>query len=137
MRLLLFNGGSLMLLYILSWFAVIILSVSYWFQIIKIHRHKEVRDLSLPYHVLLATGFAILAFTAYYGSDTIFLVKQVATTVPVVIIILQILYHRNDKWHDDEDALCVRCRQELEPSWHHCPYCGNKQCNITGCNKAL
>jgi len=27
-------------------------------------------------------------------------VKQVSTTIPVIIIVFQVIYHRNDKWQD-------------------------------------
>ncbi len=87
-----------MTLELLSWIAIVILSVSYWFQIWKIHVHKEVRDISLAYNILLAIGFGILGFTAYHEGSTIFLVKQIATTIPVVIIVIQVIYHRNDRW---------------------------------------
>ena len=110
----------------LSWIAVVILSVSYWFQIWKIHIHREVRDLSLIYHILLATGFGILAITAYYEGSLIFLVKQIATTLPVVIIISQILYHKQDHWHDDLNPSCQGCQEELESDWDYCPYCGTE-----------
>ena len=56
---------------ILSWTAVCLLSISYWFQIWKIHIHKEVRDLSMLYHVFLAVGFGILAYTAWLEKSTI------------------------------------------------------------------
>ncbi len=107
----------------ISWAAVALLSVSYWFQIWKIHVHREVRDLSLTYHILLATGFGILAGTAWVEGSTIFLVKQVATTVPVLVIIGQIFYHKGDHWHDDVQQHCSRCDEELELDWKCCPYC--------------
>lgn len=109
---------------IMSWSAVIILSISYWFQIWKIHVHKEVRDLSVIYHVMLAIGFGILTYTAWAEGSTIFVVKQVATTVPVLIIIAQIYYHKDDHWHDDIDPSCLNCSEELELLWKVCPYCG-------------
>ena len=108
---------------ILSWMAIAFLCVSYWFQIYKIHKHREVRDLSLIYHVLLAIGFGILIFTAYDEGSLIFLVKQIATFTPVVIIIYQIWYHKRDRWHDEEDPYCKNCKKELEPLWKYCPYC--------------
>ena len=110
---------------IVSWTAVFLLSISYWFQIWRIHVHKEVRDLSLTYHFLLALGFGILAVTAFVEGSTIFLIKQVLTTLPVVVIISQILYHRQDTWHDAADASCVSCDKELEPHWTFCAYCGS------------
>jgi uncharacterized protein with PQ loop repeat len=108
---------------ILSWAAVILLSTSYWFQIYKIHIHKEVRDLSMVYHVMLALGFGILTLTAWIEDSTIFLVKQIATTVPVIVIIGQIIYHRDDHWVDDSDPNCLKCNEDLEPDWVICPYC--------------
>ena len=110
---------------LISWIAIILLALSYWFQIWKIHQHREVRDLSLPYHVLLALGFGILTYQAYIDGSVVFIVKQVATTVPVVILICQILYHRQDKWHDKQDMICS-CGQEVEPLWRWCPYCAEK-----------
>ena len=92
---------------ILSWSAVVLLSTSYWFQIWKIHVHKEVRDLSMVYHVMLALGFGILTYTAYIEGSVIFIVKQIATTVPVIVIITQILYHKDDHWHDNSDPMCI------------------------------
>lgn len=112
---------------VVSWIAVVILSVSYWFQIYKIHVHKEVRDLSMAYHVLLALGFGILSWTAWVEGSTIFLIKQIATTIPVIIIIGQIIYHKDDHWHDDRDPYCNKCGEELELDWSFCAYCGQKK----------
>ncbi|MCP5503892.1 MAG: zinc ribbon domain-containing protein [Chlamydiales bacterium] len=113
-----------MLLYILSWIAIFILSVSYWFQIWKIHVHKEVRDISLTYNILLAIGFGILAFTAYEERSLIFFVKQISTTIPVIIIIFQVIYHRNDNWHDVALKKCEGCSKQIERRWKFCVYCG-------------
>ena len=109
---------------VLSWSAIVILSVSYWFQIWKIHVHKEVRDLSLAYHYMLAIGFGVLTYTSWAENSTIFLIKQIATTIPVIIIIGQIYYHKDDRWHDEGDDYCSSCKMELEPKWQACPYCG-------------
>lgn len=116
-----------MILQIFSWIAIVILSISYWFQIYKIHVHKEVRDLSLSFNILLAIGFTILGATAYVEKSLIFFVKQIATTIPVIIIILQILYHKKDRWHDVNDPHCTKCKQEMEPYWNHCAFCGEKK----------
>lgn len=85
---------------VLSWIAVIILSIGFWLQVWKIHTHKEVRDISLAYNILLAVGFIILGVTAYFEKSAIFLAKQISTTIPVLVIIGQILYHKNDSWQD-------------------------------------
>ena len=108
----------------ISWIAIVLLSVSYWFQIWKIHVHKEVRDLSLAYHFFLAIGFGILAITAYVEGSAIFLVKQIATTIPVIVIIGQIFYHQKDRWHDEHSPHCKSCTEELEEAWTFCPFCG-------------
>jgi hypothetical protein len=110
----------------ISWIAIFLLSISYWFQIWKIHKHREVRDISLPYHFLLALGFGILIFTAYEEKSVVFLVKQIATFIPVVVIIFQIFQHRKDHWHDAADPICEKCDSELEPDWAYCPHCGKK-----------
>ncbi len=122
------------LIIVLSWIAIIILGSSYWFQIYKIHKHKEVRDLSIIYHVLLALGFGILIITALHENSNIFLIKQIVTFIPVLIIIGQIIIHREDKWHDDSYKNCMTCKKELEPIWKHCPDCGTH--NITNYKKA-
>ncbi len=109
-----------------SWIAILFLSISYWFQIWKIHVHKEVRDLSIPYHIFLAMGFGMLIITAWEEDSTIFLVKQIATFTPVLVIIAQIYWHRRDRWHDEQDPTCSGCEIELELDWTHCPYCGCK-----------
>ncbi|MCB1110108.1 MAG: hypothetical protein KDK64_03940 [Chlamydiia bacterium] len=115
-----------MILTVLSWIAIAILSVSYWFQIWKIHVHKEVRDISLTYNILLAIGFGILTFTVYEERSLIFFVKQVSTTLPVIIIIIQVIYHRHDTWHDLALKRCNSCSKEVERQWKCCAYCGNK-----------
>ncbi|MGH1468969.1 MAG: PQ-loop domain-containing transporter [Bdellovibrionales bacterium] len=112
------------LVQIFSWAAIFLLSISYWFQIWKIHVHKEVRDLSMAYHVLLALGFGMLTYRAYIEGSTIFIVKQVMTTVPVLIIIGQIIVHKGERWRDDDEAFCSECKKEFEPTWNNCAYCG-------------
>ena len=103
------------------------MAASYWFQIWKIHVHKEVRDLSVKYHILLAIGFGILIFTALHEDSTIFLVKQITTFIPVIIIICQIKYYRKHHWCDKESKFCDQCSLKIESSWKYCPYCG--MCN--------
>lgn len=115
-----------MILTVLSWVAIMVLSLGYWFQIWKIHVHKEVRDISLAYNVLLAVGFGILTFTALEEGSLIFLVKQIMTTIPVIVIILQVLYHKNDRWHDTRLKKCEHCSRILERYWKFCGHCGEK-----------
>lgn len=113
----------------LSWVAVVILSLGYWAQVWKIHIHREVRDISIVSYILLATGFAIMAIKAYFDGSTIFLVKQLSTFLPAVIIIAQIIIHRDDEWHDDADEICANteCGHEIEPHWIFCANCGTKR----------
>lgn len=115
-----------MFLKIISWIAVFMLSISYWFQIIKIARHKEVRDLSLIYNIFLTVGTGIFVFTAFEEKSVIFLVKQTAATIPLIIIVGQILYHRDDRWHAKDDPYCKNCKENLEMYWAFCPFCGKK-----------
>lgn len=113
-----------MILTALSWAAVAILSVSYWFQIWKIHQHREVRDLSVAYHWLFFCGTAFLGVQAYLEHSAIFLIKQITTAVPVAVLLCQIYYHKKDCWHDAKFENCAGCGKELEPAWGWCPYCG-------------
>ena len=112
---------------VVSWIAVVLFSVSYWFQIRKIHIHKEVRDISMTYHTLLAVGSIVLAYTAWVEDSTIFVVKQVMTAIPVMVIISQIIIHKEDHWYDVKLALCSYCGERLEISWNHCPCCGEEK----------
>ncbi len=109
-----------------SWASVVILCLGYWFQVWKIHVHKEVRDISLASYIMLCIGFSILAFRAYHDSATIFMVKQLSTLLPVSIICFQVIKHKEDTWHDDDDPNCTNCAKELEPHWQYCAYCGTK-----------
>jgi uncharacterized protein with PQ loop repeat len=122
------------MLEILSWAAVAALSVSYWFQIYKIHVHKEVRDHSLPFYWLLFIGFGLLGIQAYYEESVIFLAKQILTTIPTGIIIAQIYFHRRDHWYDESYSACITCKTIIEPDWKYCPDCGTRD---TGLNNEI
>ncbi|HUV84457.1 MAG TPA: PQ-loop repeat-containing protein [Methanosarcinales archaeon] len=118
----------------LAWLAVIILPLSYWIQVARIARHKEVRDLSLLSYCLMACGFALLSVQAYSEGSTIFLTKQLLVLLPALTTVILIIYHRKDEWHDDKDKLCSTCTNELEPHWDYCTDCGTKilkeDCNV-------
>ncbi|MFK7871930.1 MAG: PQ-loop repeat-containing protein [Oligoflexales bacterium] len=108
---------------IISWAAIGMLSISYWFQIYKIHKRQEVMDLSIMYHVLLALGFGVLTWTAWVENSVIFMTKQILTTIPVVVIICQILYFR--KKREEEARLpCANCDYIPEQEWNFCALCG-------------
>jgi hypothetical protein len=49
---------------------------------------------------MLALGFGILLFQAYVENSTVFMIKQIMTTIPVLIIIGQIFYYRDSTWKD-------------------------------------
>lgn len=125
-----------MLLQIMPWVAIGILAVSHWLQVYKIHQHREVRDISQWTYIFLLTGYialftkAIIDWQAGTG-DIVWAVRQMATILPVSIVLMQIKWHQNDHWHDDEDTNCSSCRNELEEGWCWCPYCGknNPACN--------
>ncbi|MCB9229557.1 MAG: hypothetical protein H6618_08095, partial [Deltaproteobacteria bacterium] len=87
----------------------------------------EVTDLSLSYHVCLATGFAILAYTAYVEDSVIFMTKQIMTTIPVMILISQILYFEHFYEQGNEiitDHSCLNCKTHIEIDWNYCSLCG-------------
>lgn len=44
----------------LSYFAIVVLAISHWLQVIKIHQHKEVRDISIWTYVFLLCGYIVL-----------------------------------------------------------------------------
>ena len=112
---------------IVSWIAIFVVSVSYWFQVWRIHVHREVRDLSLAFYGLFLVGITLLCFQAYREGSLVFFTKQVLVIIPVVIIIFQIIYHRRDSWHDENADFCVFCGAEQEGDWHCCPHCGCAQ----------
>jgi uncharacterized protein with PQ loop repeat len=85
---------------ILSWFAIPVLSAGYFTQVYHIHKHKEVRDLSLPMYLLLCTGFTIMGLKAIQDGSWTFAVKQLMTLIPCAIISYQIVVHRKDEWKD-------------------------------------
>jgi len=110
----------------IPWLALILLSLGYWFQVYKIYKHKEVRDISLIGYILLALGFAIMSIKALDEGSTIFFVKQIMTLIPSFVIIHLVCKYRDQEWHDELDAFCEKCQNELEPRWTFCPDCGVK-----------
>jgi len=111
---------------ILPWVAVLALNAGYWVQIIKIHRHREVRDIAIASYICFDIAYTILALEAYHIDSTIFLVKNILTFISTSILIGQIWYHRDDEWHDDENKICnnPKCPNEIENQWAFCPDCG-------------
>ncbi|MBT3981498.1 MAG: zinc-ribbon domain-containing protein [Bacteriovoracaceae bacterium] len=109
-----------------SWIALLVLSIGYWVQAIKIHHHKEVRDLSFLSYLMLTISFIVVATHAAKKSSTTQVLTQVASAIPCLIIMAQIWYHKEDRWHDDENGPCQKCGNILEPSWSFCTNCGEK-----------
>lgn len=117
-----------MIMLTLGYFAIAILAISHWLQVWKIHKHKEVRDISVWTYVFLLCGYFVLATKAYLdysqnNGDILWFFRQMATIFPVSVVVFQIWIHRKDKWHDDLDPHCADCRKEMEPDWKHCPWC--------------
>ena len=102
---------------------IFLTSVSYWFQIYKIHQHKEVRDLSKMAFSGLLLGYVCLFYGAWTEDSAIFMFKQIATGIPVAIILGQIIYHKGDHWVDASDPDCPQCGEDSEPDFSCCPYC--------------
>lgn len=111
-----------------AWLAIGVLAVSHWLQVFKIHKHREVRDISQWTYVFLLTGYCVLFVKAmidwYAGTgDLVWAIRQVGTIIPVSIVLMQVRWHKKDRWHDDGDPMCSNCSKELEPQWDYCPYC--------------
>lgn len=121
---------------VLPWIAVLALNAGYWVQIIKIHQHREVRDIAIASYICFDIAYTILAFEAYHIDSTIFLVKNILTFISTSILIGQIWYHRGDEWHDDESKICpnTECPNEIEDIWNFCPDCGTSKTFVTDLN---
>ena len=116
------------MIHAMAWIAIAILAVSHWLQVIKIHKHKEVRDLSIWTYICLLLGYFALATKAMIDvvsgtGDIVWFFRQIGTIVPVSIVVWQIIYHRKDRYHDDDYPHCKNCNAELEPQWTYCPEC--------------
>lgn len=107
----------------LPWIAILSLSTGYWLQVLKIRKHKEVRDISLPGNILLALGFLIMSIKAIEQKSLIFFVKQIMTFIPVAMIIKYIFKYKNEHWQEEDPKYCNGCKEILEHNWKFCPYC--------------
>lgn len=85
---------------VIPWIAVILLPLGYWKQVWHIHIHKEVRDLNLGSYVLFAFAYMALGFESVLIGSEVFLIKNILVGIPTIIIIIQILIHKEDKWED-------------------------------------
>jgi len=110
-------------MHIIVWIAVVALCFGYLAQIAKIQQHREVRDLSKLGFISLAVAYIVLGYEAYLIESQIFLIKNCVAFCLVITILVQVWYHQDDEWHDEEDASC-KCGNELEEFWKFCPDCG-------------
>lgn len=111
-----------------AWIAIGVLALSHWLQVYKIHQHREVRDISMWTYVFLLVGYLALFSKAIVDwnegtGDLVWAVRQCMTIVPVSIVLLQIRWHKKDRWHDECSPMCNNCNKELEQQWEYCPYC--------------
>lgn len=111
----------------LPWIAVFSLSMGYWMQVVKIWKHKEVRDISLMGNCLLALGFFIMFIKAVEQGNLIFGVKQIMTFIPVAIIIRLVHKNKDAHWKDEDPTYCDSCQESLEDDWNFCPYCQHER----------
>lgn len=91
-----------MIIKILSWAAVILLPLGYWKQVWHIYKHKEVRDLNLFSYILFAMAYLFLGIEAYSINSQLFLIKNIMVLVPTIVLIYQIIIHKDDDWVDNE-----------------------------------
>lgn len=108
----------------LPWIAVIIASLGYWFQIYRIVKHNEVRDLSLGYFWFESVSYALFLYIAIQEKTQIFAAKQLMTLIPALIIIAMIYTFRGERWYEDGAVPCSKCQKDLELAWDWCPSCG-------------
>ena len=107
-----------------SWTAVFILAVAYWLQVIKIHKHKEVRDLSLISYSILSVGYFILLVESSYHFDADALAKAIAVLIPCLVILVLINHNKHCEWVDKEAMKCFHCGKLLQPYHMFCSACG-------------
>ena len=112
-----------------SWTAVLILAIAYWLQVIKIHRHKEVRDLSLISYSILSVGYALLLVESIYHYEPDALAKCIVVLVPCIIIVALINHNKHCIWVDEEKFKCFHCGKVLQPYHLFCSSCGIKITN--------
>jgi uncharacterized protein with PQ loop repeat len=85
---------------LISTIAIAILSIGFWAQAYHIHKHQEVRDLSIVQYIGFTVSYSLLAYVAYVTDSKIFLIKQLMSGIPALVILCQIIYHRKDTWRD-------------------------------------
>lgn len=102
----------------MAFWAIIILSVGYWYQIYKNYVTEHVEDLSITYFVCMAIGVSILAIQAVKEGSLVFFLKQLSILIPSVIIIRQIFkYKRKEK---------CECLGHKKENYKFCPNCSKK-----------
>ena len=81
-----------------GWTAAILLAMGYWLQVWRIHVHKEVRDISLPSYILFTIAYMLFGAEAYSINSTLFFWKNILVLVPTIVIIFQVVKHKDDSW---------------------------------------
>jgi len=95
-----------------AWSAVVAIPAGYFIQIYKIHKHKEVRDLSQAAFMFYLYSYISLGMKAYLDGSEIFIAKNIFVAIPTIIILYQIKVHKNDTWKHDEEYESLRKKQD-------------------------
>jgi len=109
---------------IFAWTAVAVISVSYWLQLFKIHRHKEVRDLSLISYSVLFIGYSFLFIEGLISFSILGIAKSVAVLIPCALTIFMIQHNKHCEWVDEDGFKCQHCGKSLQPHHLYCSSCG-------------
>lgn len=107
-----------------SWSAVFILAVAYWLQVVKIHKHKEVRDLSLISYSILSVGYFFLLLESIYHFEPLSFAKSMSVLLPCLLILLLINHNKHCEWVDDDSFKCRHCGKSVQPFNMFCSSCG-------------
>jgi uncharacterized protein with PQ loop repeat len=107
-----------------SWTAIFIVSIAYWLQVIKIHKHKEVRDLSLYSYSVLTLGYFMLLIESVCHFNLIIFAKSLAVFVPCLLIVFLIQHNKHCEWVDEDNFKCINCGKVLQPYHLFCSSCG-------------
>ena len=75
----------------------------------------------------MAIGFGLLIITSVIEDNFIFLVKKIVSFILIIEIIGQIFYHEGEHWHYENDEICRKCGEELEPHWRFCVFVAKEE----------
>lgn len=111
---------------IFSWVAIITFAVAYWLQVLKIYKHKEVRDLSLVSYSVLSAAYFLFSIEALYDWNPVLLGKAIVALIPCLVIIMLIIHNKHCEWVDDDSIKCSHCGKALQPYHLFCSSCGKQ-----------